>query len=277
FSISGQKKENKKRKKDVRQNHIMSDPGRLTPRPPTWAQGGAGTGAHIRPRGHGDPTTRSWARGRGSTCRSGNQWNNEWERGGRQPACWASNPPPPPETAFSCARSRHSLPLSPRLAAGALSLISSGLLNLPPLFPDLVGGGDSESSLKCTMSDTKVTDVNEPEIVPSDGSTVHVDQNAANSAPSYEEEEETMKKKYGGLLPKKKPLISKDHERAFFDSADWALGKQGAPAEKPKGPLEALRPKLQPTQQQARSRRSVYAPNEGEDGSTAPEDLNGNE
>lgn len=44
-------------------------------------------------------------------------------------------------------------------------------------------------------------------------------------------------------MPKKPPLISKDHERAFFDSADWALGKQGA--EKPKGPLEALRPKLQ--------------------------------
>jgi hypothetical protein len=34
-----------------------------------------------------------------------------------------------------------------------------------------------------------------------------------------------LKKKYGGLLPKKPPLISKDHERAFFDSADWALGK----------------------------------------------------
>ncbi|KAF6156971.1 hypothetical protein GIB67_039732 [Kingdonia uniflora] len=33
-------------------------------------------------------------------------------------------------------------------------------------------------------------------------------------------------KKYGGLLPRKKPLISKDNERAFFDSADWALGKR---------------------------------------------------
>ncbi|KAK8595227.1 hypothetical protein V6N13_123107 [Hibiscus sabdariffa] len=37
--------------------------------------------------------------------------------------------------------------------------------------------------------------------------------------------EETSKAKYGGLVPKKKPLISKDHERAFFDSADWALCK----------------------------------------------------
>ncbi|KAG6764086.1 hypothetical protein POTOM_031544 [Populus tomentosa] len=35
-----------------------------------------------------------------------------------------------------------------------------------------------------------------------------------------------MTKKYGGLAPKKKPLISKDHERAFFDSADWALCKR---------------------------------------------------
>ncbi|GAU45236.1 hypothetical protein TSUD_291200 [Trifolium subterraneum] len=34
-----------------------------------------------------------------------------------------------------------------------------------------------------------------------------------------------------------------DHERAYFDYADWAFGKPGA--QKPKGPLEALRPKLQ--------------------------------
>ncbi|KAJ6752985.1 ENDOSULFINE [Salix koriyanagi] len=61
--------------------------------------------------------------------------------------------------------------------------------------------------------------------------------------PSSKQEDEAVKKKYGGIMPKKPPLISKDHERAFFDSADWALGKQGA--EKPKGPLEALQPKLQ--------------------------------
>ncbi|RXH89144.1 hypothetical protein DVH24_006122 [Malus domestica] len=53
-----------------------------------------------------------------------------------------------------------------------------------------------------------------------------------------------------------------DHERAYFDSADWALGKQGV--EKPKGPLEALRPKLQPTQQQTRYRKSPCAPADGE-------------
>ncbi|XP_058083309.1 uncharacterized protein LOC131231208 isoform X4 [Magnolia sinica] len=43
---------------------------------------------------------------------------------------------------------------------------------------------------------------------------------------SQEEEANSLGKKYGGLVPKKKPLISKDNERAFFDSADWALGKR---------------------------------------------------
>ncbi|XP_039031067.1 uncharacterized protein LOC120165662 isoform X2 [Hibiscus syriacus] len=84
-------------------------------------------------------------------------------------------------------------------------------------------------------------------------------ENVKNLMPSAREEEEAIKKKYGGLLPKKPTLISENHDRAFFDSADWALGKQGA--QKPKGPLEALRPKLQPTpHQQMRSRRSAYAP-----------------
>ncbi|XP_063944962.1 uncharacterized protein LOC108211901 isoform X4 [Daucus carota subsp. sativus] len=64
-----------------------------------------------------------------------------------------------------------------------------------------------------------------------------------SSTCSSQSEEEVIKKKYGGIVPKKPPLVSKDHERAYFDSADWALGKQGV--EKPKGPLEALRPKLQ--------------------------------
>ncbi|KAF9619283.1 hypothetical protein IFM89_006470 [Coptis chinensis] len=89
-----------------------------------------------------------------------------------------------------------------------------------------------------------------------------------SSMPSAAQEKEAiLKKKYGGTLPKKPPLISKDHERAFFDSADWALGKQGAgaPIEKPKGPLEALQPKLQPTRNnQSQSRRSAYAPADNE-------------
>ncbi|KAL9256759.1 hypothetical protein AKJ16_DCAP04821 [Drosera capensis] len=93
-------------------------------------------------------------------------------------------------------------------------------------------------------------------------------QEDTKSMPSSQDEEVTIKKKYGGILPRKPPLISKDHERAYFDSADWALGKQGA--EKPKSPLEALRPKLQPTQQQTRYRKSPCAPADGEDGGGAP-------
>ncbi|URE27960.1 cAMP-regulated phosphoprotein/endosulfine conserved region [Musa troglodytarum] len=120
----------------------------------------------------------------------------------------------------------------------------------------------------------------------------HLNQSEENAMPSSQQEEEAIKKKYGGIVPKKPPLISKasaliilgqptfreilmqDHERAYFDSADWALGKQGGHAHKPKGPLEALRPKLQPTQQQARSRRSVYASTENEEGgNAASEDI----
>ncbi|OMO86995.1 hypothetical protein CCACVL1_09338 [Corchorus capsularis] len=92
----------------------------------------------------------------------------------------------------------------------------------------------------------------------------NVTQESEISMPSSQQEEAAVKKKYGGIMPKKPPLISKDHERAYFDSADWALGKQGV--EKPKGPLEALRPKLQPTQQQTRYRKSPYAPAHGEGG-----------
>ncbi|KAH9563207.1 hypothetical protein CY35_05G113000 [Sphagnum magellanicum] len=86
-------------------------------------------------------------------------------------------------------------------------------------------------------------------------------------APTLAEEEAILKKKYGGLLPKKPPLISKDHERAFFDSADWALGKQGEepPGHKPRSMVEALRPKLQPTPHQSLpSRRSSLLPADGE-------------
>jgi hypothetical protein len=84
--------------------------------------------------------------------------------------------------------------------------------------------------------------------------------------PSLAEEEAILKKKYGGLMPKKPPLISKDHERAFFDSADWALGKGGAPpGQKPRTLMETLRPKLQPTPHQSLpSRRSSLLPADGE-------------
>nr|XP_048319257.1 uncharacterized protein LOC107428935 [Ziziphus jujuba var. spinosa] len=126
------------------------------------------------------------------------------------------------------------------------------------------------------MSGTNIEDVKEQELADDalknkvDGDEPEANLNALDKhddspMPSPHQEEEIIKKKYGGIMPKKPPLISKDHERAYFDSADWALGKQGA--QKPKGPLEALRPKLQPTpHQQVRSRRSAYAPSDdGED------------
>ncbi|CAO2175267.1 unnamed protein product [Urochloa humidicola] len=110
-----------------------------------------------------------------------------------------------------------------------------------------------------------------------DGNPEPMDQTEDNSMPSAQQQEEAIKKKFGGLMPKKPPLISKDHERAYFDSADWALGKQGVA--KPKGPLEALRPKLQPTRQQqqqrSRTRRPIYTSSENEDGDGAgAEDMN---
>ncbi|MQM16263.1 hypothetical protein Taro_049217 [Colocasia esculenta] len=64
---------------------------------------------------------------------------------------------------------------------------------------------------------------------------------------SSQEVKASLEKKYGGIAPKKKPLISKDTGRAFFDSADWALWKQGAAT---RATLECLRPKLQPTPHQ---------------------------
>ncbi|XP_044491743.1 uncharacterized protein LOC123215625 isoform X1 [Mangifera indica] len=124
------------------------------------------------------------------------------------------------------------------------------------------------------MSDTNVEGLKEEEVAADSDSLqkqmnedkcVQQEDDENHTMPSPHQEEEIIKIRYGGILPKKPPLISKDHERAFFDSADWALGKQGA--QKPKGPLEALRPKLQPTpQQQVRSRRSAYAPAGEEEG-----------
>ncbi|KAG8045322.1 hypothetical protein GUJ93_ZPchr0008g12772 [Zizania palustris] len=58
-------------------------------------------------------------------------------------------------------------------------------------------------------------------------------------------EEVSSQNKYGGISPKK-PLISKDNERAYFDSADWVLGKQDG-SNSTKGPAEPLKPKLQRT------------------------------
>ncbi|XP_006644113.1 uncharacterized protein LOC102703072 [Oryza brachyantha] len=66
-----------------------------------------------------------------------------------------------------------------------------------------------------------------------------------NRAAATQREEGSSQNKYGGISPKK-PLINKDHERAYFDSADWVLGKQGATNDT-KGPAEPLKPKLQRT------------------------------
>ncbi|XP_006414385.2 uncharacterized protein LOC18031059 [Eutrema salsugineum] len=65
---------------------------------------------------------------------------------------------------------------------------------------------------------------------------------------SQQQESNSGENKYGGLVPKKKPLISQDHKRAFFDSADWALQKQDANIdERTIAEIENLRPKLQRT------------------------------
>ncbi|KAG0546434.1 hypothetical protein BDA96_02G447000 [Sorghum bicolor] len=61
-------------------------------------------------------------------------------------------------------------------------------------------------------------------------------------------EEAFVEKKYGGMAPKK-PLISKDQERAYFDSADWVLGKQAANSGNARvaTAIESLKPKLKRT------------------------------
>ncbi|XP_057806076.1 uncharacterized protein LOC131021017 isoform X2 [Salvia miltiorrhiza] len=68
---------------------------------------------------------------------------------------------------------------------------------------------------------------------------------------SQAHEDVSIEPKYGGLAPKKKPLISKDHGRSFFDSADWALSKQGlAINQQSTVAIETLQPKLQRTPHQ---------------------------
>ncbi|XP_031097573.1 uncharacterized protein LOC116001776 [Ipomoea triloba] len=71
------------------------------------------------------------------------------------------------------------------------------------------------------------------------------------SASSEDHQATSLGNKYGDLMPKKKPLISKDNGRAFFDSADWALCKQGEGVnQKSAVAIETLRPKLQRTPHQ---------------------------
>ncbi|KAK9865866.1 hypothetical protein WJX84_007971 [Apatococcus fuscideae] len=59
------------------------------------------------------------------------------------------------------------------------------------------------------------------------------------------QQEEMLKQKYGGLQPKKK-LMPKDHK--YFDSADWALSKQGIKTEQVAAQEQSsLEPKLEPS------------------------------
>ncbi|XP_072960005.1 uncharacterized protein [Typha angustifolia] len=59
-------------------------------------------------------------------------------------------------------------------------------------------------------------------------------------------EEAPVQNKYAGIAPKKPPLIAMDHERAYFDSADWVLGKQGVNNTAVTA-IESLKPKLKRT------------------------------
>ncbi|KAF0887969.1 hypothetical protein E2562_006891 [Oryza meyeriana var. granulata] len=71
------------------------------------------------------------------------------------------------------------------------------------------------------------------------------------SSASSMEKETYVENKYGGITPKK-PLISKDHERAYFDSADWVLGKQAANGSA-RAAIESLKPKLKVSTEEASS------------------------
>uniref|UniRef100_A0A0E0MTX7 Negatively light-regulated protein n=1 Tax=Oryza rufipogon TaxID=4529 RepID=A0A0E0MTX7_ORYRU len=181
------------------------------------------------------------------------------------------SPSPPPSCCFRRITSRRNLPSRSRYC----------LLRSSPCAAAKTNRGEGRAAISIWRAEQSsggegILDTNAagPETV---GNPDPMDQTEDNSMPSAQEQELAIKKKFGGLMPKKPPLISKDHERAYFDSADWALGKSGQQgAAKPKGPLEALRPKLQPTrQQQQRSRRLINTSSENEDGDGAgAEDMN---
>ncbi|KAK4796557.1 hypothetical protein SAY86_028883 [Trapa natans] len=78
------------------------------------------------------------------------------------------------------------------------------------------------------------------------------DQDLADQPEVWQETSGGVDRKYGGLQPKKRPLIKKGHARAFFDSADWELHKQGVGIinQEEMTAQETLRPKLQRTPHQ---------------------------
>ncbi len=59
------------------------------------------------------------------------------------------------------------------------------------------------------------------------------------------EQEAKLRAKYGAL-PKKKPLIKKGHTQKFFDSADWAMQKQGGAKAAGEPGATGLQPKTAP-------------------------------
>ncbi|KAA8529403.1 hypothetical protein F0562_033798 [Nyssa sinensis] len=83
------------------------------------------------------------------------------------------------------------------------------------------------SSLEKKMSEANVevakeldpvnnTPNHQADVDPSVEDAKQSDLNEENPMPSPQQEEETIKKKYGGMLPKKPTLISKDHEHVHF-------------------------------------------------------------
>ncbi|XP_072984748.1 uncharacterized protein [Typha latifolia] len=79
-------------------------------------------------------------------------------------------------------------------------------------------------------------------------------------------EEAPVQNKYAGIAPKKPPLIAKDHERAYFDSADWVLGKQGVNNTAVTA-IESLKPKLKRTPHHQLPPRKPACTSDGENSS----------
>ncbi|CAN7072287.1 unnamed protein product [Brassica oleracea var. botrytis] len=60
---------------------------------------------------------------------------------------------------------------------------------------------------------------------------------------TQQEESASGANKYCGLVLKKKPLISQDPKRTWFDSADWTLHKLYHPDKRTIAAIENLKPK----------------------------------
>ena len=78
------------------------------------------------------------------------------------------------------------------------------------------------------------------------------------SAAEIEKEQEAkLMARFGGLKPKPK-LLPKDHK--YFDSADWALAKEGKKADAARTSQEQLPVKLEPTGPLARRSTALDKP-----------------